>query len=160
MTTSAYSVPGGGFVWEADMNLVSLTLGGVVAGLVAKSVDVLSDRLVTGAANTLGRLVDRLRAQFDSHGDAEATRVLDELQAVPDSPSRLKIFADTVDGHLRDMGFRADLEGLVAELGAAGANVEQLVQSAWGNHITQIGSVRDSEVNVTYGRPTGAPAGG
>jgi hypothetical protein len=136
---------------------VSLTLGGVVAGLVAKAVDSAGDRVVAGAAGVLGRLVDRVRARFRERDDASGMQALERVVDAPDSPSRLTALAAAVDGQAVDDGFRAELEVLIAETQRSGVDVASVVQTAWGNQNVQIGGVTGSEIQVTYGSPQVPP---
>ena len=133
------------------MDPVSLTLGGVVAGLVAKAVDATGDRLVGGAVAVVGRLVSRLRARFGDVSDEAGAAALAGVEEVPDSPSRVGVLAEAVDRLAADPGFRAELEALVSDARDAGVDVGAITQTAWGDRNVQIGGVSDSQIDVNYG---------
>lgn len=119
--------------------------------MVAKAVDVGGDRLVASAASAVGRLVERLRARFRDEADDAGAAALVHVEEVPDSPSRLKALAESVDRLAQDAEFRAELEGLVAAAEDAGVRVDTITQVAWGDQNVQIGGVSGSRIDVRSG---------
>lgn len=131
---------------------VSLTLGMVVASLVAKAMD-RTDEAVDGGAGVLHRLVGWLREQLGGRDDSGKS-ALARVEDAPDSPSRLRELAAVVDERASADGeFRTGLEALVAEARSKGVSVGPITQTAWGNQNVQNAGVTDAEITVTYGQP-------
>src|SRR3954465_8236788 len=83
----AFALPCGWVENARMVEPVSLTLGAIVAGLVAKAAERASERAVEGGEGVLGRLVAALRARFSGVADAPAGEALARVQEVPDSSS-------------------------------------------------------------------------
>jgi hypothetical protein len=133
---------------------VSLSLGAIVAALVAKGVERAADDAVEGGEGMLRRLVAALRERFAGAGDEPAREALTRVQDAPDSPSRVKALAAVIDQRARDdLELRGELEALVAQARGGGVNVEKISQAAWGDQNVQAAGLVDSEVNVSYGSP-------
>ena len=140
------------------MEPVSLTLGAIVAALVAKAMDKSAERAVEGGAGVLGRLLGWLRDRFSGDKDEAGARALARVEDAPDSPSRVRELAGVLDERTgADGEFRAALEALVAEARSAGVDVGSITQTAWGNQNVQNAGVVDSEIHVTYGQPPPSP---
>ena len=136
---------------------VSLTLGMVVAALVAKAMDKTAEQAVEGGAAVLGRLVSWLRERLGAGGESGGV-VLARVEDAPDSPSRVRELAGVVDARAADDDeFRVGLEALVAEARAGGVDVGSITQTLWGNQNVQSAVVTDSEITVTYGQPPAPP---
>lgn len=107
---------------------VSLTLGMVVASLVAKAMDIATDEAVDGGAGVLHRLVGWLREQLGGRDDSGKS-ALARVEDAPDSPSRLRELAAVVDERASADGeFRTGLEALVAEARSKGVSVGPITQ--------------------------------
>ena len=133
------------------MEPVSLTLGAIVAGLVAKAGERASERAVDGSEDAVRRLVGRLRQRFSD--DAPAAGALALVEQEPDGTSSIAHLAAHVDQHAADPGFRRELEALVAQARAKGAAVDAVQQTASGGRNVQIAEVAGSQVSVSYGTP-------
>lgn len=137
---------------------VSLTLGAIVAALVARAAERAADDAVEGGESVLRRLVAALRARFSGAADRAAGDALARVQEVPDSPSRVRALGAVIDERVEgDAGLRSELEALVAQARGAGVDVERISQVAWGDQNVQAAGLVDSEVNVSYGSPPPAP---
>src|SRR4051812_113523 len=125
---------------------VSLSLGAIVAALVAKAVGRAADDAVEGCESMLRRLVAALRERFAGAGDEPAREALTRVQEAPDSPSRVEALAREIDQRAQtDRELRSELEALVAQARRGGVNVEQISQSAWGDQNAQAAGLVDSE---------------
>jgi hypothetical protein len=137
---------------------VSLTVGAVVAALVAKASDRAVDATVEGGEGVLRGLVARLRRRFGDARDDGAAEALALVERVPDSASLVGALASAVDRHVAaDPGFGAELDDLVRRVREAGVRVGDVSQSAIGEQIVQNAGVTDSQINVTYGRAPQTP---
>jgi hypothetical protein len=133
---------------------VSLTLGAIVAALVAKAAERATERAVDGGEGVLGRLLAALRERFSGAANEAAGDALTRVQEVPDSPSRLRALAALIDERAQgDAELRSELETLVAQARGTGVDVDTISQLAWGNQNVQAAGLVDSEVNVNYGSP-------
>jgi hypothetical protein len=140
------------------MEPVSLTLGAIVAVLVAKAEDKAAESGVDAAAGVVRRLAGWLRDRFSRDKDEAGASALARVADAPDSPSRIRELADVVDRRAEsDSDFRTALETLVAEARSAGAEVGPITQTSWGNQNVQSAGVTDSEIHVSYGSPTSPP---
>jgi hypothetical protein len=129
-----------------------VTVGVVVAALAAKAAGRAADATVDAGEGVLRRLVDRVRARFAGAGDADAARVLELVEEVPDSEQLRGRLAEAVDRHAgADSAFAGELDALVGEARQGGVNVEQITQSAWGDGNVQIGGVADSQITIDGG---------
>lgn len=137
------------------MEPVSLTLGAVVAAMVAKAVGKAEDQAVEEGAGALRRMVGWLRERFTGGGDEVGARALSRVEDAPDSPSRTRELAEVLDQRSdADAEFRAALERLVTEARVEGVDVGSITQTAWGNQNVQTSGVANSEINVTFGQPS------
>jgi|GEM_PF-2832650 len=129
---------------------VSLTLGGIVAGLVWKMVDTTGEAVAQGAIGAVTGLVERVREHL--RGDPEGEAAMERVEDPPAAPAHLKALAESIDRHtFNDPGFARELEDLVAQARQGGANVESVVQSAWGNDNIQVANTSGS--TITINRP-------
>lgn len=142
------------------MDPISLTLGAMVAGVVAKTAtsvgDKAGDRLVGASEQAVRRIVERLRQQFADENDEVAATSLRRLEEAPDSPSRAQALATVIDHHAENEDFRAELETLVEQARARGVEVPAVTQSATGHQNVQINAVTDASVDVRFG-PSAQP---
>ncbi len=130
-----------------------VSLGVIVAALVAKASDKAAERAVDEGAGALARLVGWLRKRFADDGAVEASAALAKVEEVPDSASLVRGLAAVVDRRAEDPGFRSELQGLVEQAQAAGVDVGSIVQTAWGDQNVQNAGVTGSTINVSYGQP-------
>ena len=131
---------------------VPLSLGAIVATLVAKAAERAGDDAVEGGEHVLRRMVAALRARFSGAGDEPAGAALERVQEVPDSPSRVATLAAVIDERAqRDAQLRSELEALVAQARGSGVDVGAISQTVFGDQNVQTAGMVDSQVNVTYG---------
>jgi hypothetical protein len=131
---------------------ISLSLGAIVAALVARASDKVADDAVEAGEGAVSKLVAAVRRRFSRDRDELAAEALARVEDVPDSPSRVKALADVVDERAqRDDDLRSEFEQLVAEARGAGVKVDSITQSAFGNQNVQIAGVSDSQINVSHG---------
>lgn len=131
-----------------------LTLGVIVAALVAKALDRAEDQAIEGGEGAIRRLVGLLRERFSGTQDEAASTALVKLEDVPDSPTLVRHLAEVVDQRAdTDPGFRAELESLVREARSDGVDVDSIAQVAVGDQNVQSADLVDSDVNVSYGSP-------
>lgn len=134
------------------MDPVTVTLGVAAAALVVKAAEKAGEKLVDASTASLDRLVGWLRGRFtqsDGTTDAEA---LANVEAVPDSPSRVQALAEAIDKRsAEDPMFRTELEALLEQVRDAGVHVAPVLQSAVGNQNVQVAHVKGSTVSISYG---------
>jgi len=137
---------------------VSLSLGAIVAALVAKASERAADETVDAGASSLRALVSRIRALFTAAPDEPVRAALARVEDAPDSPSRQRDLTEVIDVRARDdSGLRAELEGLVAQARDVGVDVGSISQSARGSQNVQVAGTSGSQLHVNYGSP---PRGG
>jgi len=133
---------------------VVLTIGGVVAALILKAAEKASEQATQGAWAAAGRLIGQVRRHFRDRGDVHAEAALTRVQDPPAGPSQLAALAAAVDRYAsEDLEFAEELRRLIKEREAAGVDVQQVTQTAWGSQISQIQGVSGSTINVTFGQP-------
>lgn len=130
---------------------VSLSLGAIVAALVARAAERAGDGAAAGGESLLRRLVDKLRARFAGAADEAAAGALARAQEVPDSPSRVRELAAVLDQRAAaDPALRGELEALVGQARDGGIDVKGISQTVWGDQNVQAAGLVDSQVTVTY----------
>jgi hypothetical protein len=133
-----------------------VTLGVIVAALVAKALDRAEDRVLDDGEGVLRRLVGALRERFSRADDQVGTTALERVADAPDSPTRVREFADLLDERAAaDPVFHGELQALVEQARAAGIDVGSISQVALGDQDVQVAGLVDSEVNVTFGAQPG-----
>jgi uncharacterized membrane protein YebE (DUF533 family) len=139
-----------------EVEPVSLTVGAVVAALVLKGAEKTGEKVTDGGLAAIGRLVDRVRARFRHRKDADAEKALARVEDPPAGPTQLAALAAAVDSHAgEDAAFAAELHRLVQHAEAAGVEVQNVTQVAWGSQIVQNQDVEDSSITVTFSQPPG-----
>jgi len=129
-----------------------VTLGVVVAALVARALGRAEDKAVDEGEGVLRRLVGALRQHFSGAGDQTGTAALERVEDAPDSPTSVRDLAMLLDDRAAgDAAFRGELEGLVEQARAAGVDVDSISQVAVGDQNVQAAGLIDSLVNVTFG---------
>jgi hypothetical protein len=132
-----------------------VTLGVVVAALIAKMLDRSEDRLLDEGAGVLRRLRATIVERFLHSGDEGGSRALTRFEEAPDSPSRLRELVHVLDTRSEeDPAFAGLLVGLVEEARAAGVEVPTVTQIAVGDQNVQVARA-DGNVNVTFGSSRG-----
>jgi hypothetical protein len=132
------------------MDPVSLSLGAVVAALVAKAADRTEDGVLDAASRAVSRLVGWLRGRLGGGQESPLVRV----EEAPDSAKRLSALAGEIDRVAQsDQGFRDELKALLREAQDAGVDVAAVSQVAWGNQNVQSANVTGSDIRVNYGGP-------
>jgi hypothetical protein len=137
-----------------------LSIGSLVAVLVAKAMERAEDKALDQGESVLGQLAEKLRQRLSSSSDPASTVAIEHLEQAPDSPRLQGHLAAALDAHAAiDPSFRSELEALATEARDAGVNVDSITQIALGSGNIQIGHVADSEINVMRSQPTddGAP---
>src|SRR4051794_4417152 len=95
---------------------ISLSLGAIVAGLIAKASERASEEAVDAGDGALRRLVSAVRERFAHRGDEVVGQALASVAEVPDSPSRVRGLAELVDQRAdTDAKLRRELEELIAQ---------------------------------------------
>lgn len=136
-----------------------ITLGVVVAALVAKAAERGTDRVVDGGESLLRRAVGTLRRRLTE--DDEAMGALQLVERAPDSPSGVRALADLLDARLaHDDDLRSEFERVIESARDSGEDVEAITQRVAGVQNIQIGGVHDSQITVSYGSPRPSMPGG
>lgn len=129
-----------------------ITLGAIVAALVAKSVDRAEDGVVQGGVDIARKAASTLRRWFSHESDDQGHQALERVIEVPDSPALVRGLADLLDERVEESAdLRAELETLKEEAQGAGVDVASIVQNAIGDGNVQIGGVNSSQINVNPG---------
>lgn len=129
-----------------------LTLGAVVASLVAKTLERAEDKAVESGEGALRRLVETIKKRFSGTQDQACTVALERLEDAPDSPRRVRDLAQQLDERAETFPeFRRELEALITEARNGGVDVESISQVALGSQNVLSAGLVDSEVNVTFG---------
>lgn len=129
-----------------------VTLGVIVATLVAKVLDRAEDRVVADGEGVLWHLVGTLRERFSRADDQAATMALERIADAPDSQTRVRELAKLLDERATDDPvFRGELQALVEQARTAGFQVGSISQVARGDQNVLAAGLVDSEVNVTFG---------
>lgn len=138
---------------------ISLSIGAIVAAIVAKASEQAADGAVDAGASGLRRLLAAVRERFANRHDEAVTGAVERVADAPDSPSRVETLAELIDERASaDEALRRDLEALVEQARGEGVAVGSISQAAWGNQNVQAAGLVDSQVNVSYGdAPKPAP---
>ena len=129
-----------------------VTLGAVVAALVAKAVATIGEKSGEAGVAALGKLLGRVRSRLRNQGDDAERAALARVEDPPAGPRQLEALAAAINRHAADdPAFRTELTRLVDEARAGGMDVQSITQTALGNQNIQLGSVTDSSVNITLG---------
>ena len=135
-----------------------LTLGVVVAALVAGAAKKSGENLADAAKTAVGRLVGWLRDRFSRDDDQPAAQALAKAQEYYDSDKARQQLAAVLDAHAAaDLGFKAELERLVADAQQQGADVTTITQTVCGNQNVQNARVEGSTIIVSYGQTPPPP---
>src|SRR5437870_8319925 len=136
------------------MNPVTLTLGGVAAGLIAKAVDRTGDKTADAGWSVVGRLVGNIRRHFREHGDDADRAAMARVEDPPASSKHLEVLAAAIDRHAgNEPELGAELQGLVDEAAKSNLDVGSMVQSAWGDHNVLIAGASGSTITITGSPP-------
>jgi hypothetical protein len=129
-----------------------VTLGVIIAALVAKALDRAEDEAVDRGAGVMRRAVGTLREWFSRQGDAEGQLALERVADVSDSPKLVRTLAELLDERAeRFPEFRAELQALKDEAQGAGLDIGTITQMATGDGNVQIAGTNNSQINVDRG---------
>lgn len=128
-----------------------ITLGGVVAALIAKVAERASDGVVEGGESVLRRAVGTLRRRLADSGDTAAVDALQLVERVPDSAASVQALARVFDERASDNDLREALEQVIACARDGGADIDEITQQVRGDKSVQIAGVRHSEIQISYG---------
>ncbi len=143
------------------MEPVSLTVGAIVAALVAKAAEAAGDEAGRGVAGGVRRVAAWLRARFAEDADEAGVAVLERLEEAPDSPSRVRALAAYVDERSgRDEAFRNEVEARIAEAQREGVDVHGVSQVAYGEQNVQVADVTGSSISISHRADPGYARGG
>jgi hypothetical protein len=139
-----------------------VTLGMIVAALVAKASSRAEGRVIDEGEAALARLVGVLRRRFSGADDQQGTEALEHVELAPDSPKLVGELAVLLNERAAgDPAFRGELEALVKDARAAGVDVNVVSQVATGEQIVQTAQVERSQITVTFGtKPDGLGTAG
>jgi len=136
------------------MDPVSLSVGALVARLVAKASERAVDATVESGEGVLRALVDRVRHRFSDADDEGGSRVLELVQDAPDSAKTVTALAAAIDRHAPpDSAFATELWQLVERARSEGVRIESISQGARGDQTTQIAGVAGSHISITHDQP-------
>jgi hypothetical protein len=139
-----------------------VSLGVIVAALLAKALDRAEDGALDEGAGALRRLIGVVRQHFSDAGDEQGELTLARVADAPDSERRVRLLAELLDARTtEDLAFRNELEGLVEQARSAGVDVGSVSQVAIGRQNVQVAGLNNSSVTVTgFPAPeaTGRPA--
>jgi len=115
-----------------------MTLGAIIAALVARNAVARGRRTVDDDARVLDRLVGWLWRLVAADDPTIGVAALARVEEAPESHERLHDLAQLLSRRaIADGGFRSDLEALVDEATALGVDVNSITQMVWGNQPSQ-----------------------
>jgi hypothetical protein len=127
-----------------------VSLGVIVAALLARALDRAEDAVADEGAGVLRRLVGVVRRRFSDSGHEEGLLALDRVAEAPHNQKRVGALAALVGEYAgQDDNFRAELEGLVEQARLAGVDRGAISQVAAGDYNVQIGGIRNSSIELT-----------
>ena len=129
-----------------------ITLGTIVAALIAKSVSRAEDGAVKAGAEVMRKALGTVRDWFSREGDKEGEQILASLEGLPDSSALTGALAGVLDERAgRFPELHAQLETLKKEAQGTGIDVDSIVQVAIGDGNVQVANASNSEINVSQG---------
>lgn len=129
-----------------------VTLGVIVAALVAKALDRAEDHVVEDGEGVLRRVIGALRERFSRADDQAGKTALERVEDAPDSPTRVRELAILLDERAADdPALRSELQALVKQAHTAGVDIDSIVQVAVGDQNVQSAGLVGSDVNVSSG---------
>ena len=124
-----------------------MTIGVLVATLLAKTLDRAETGLIDGAMQVAQKALETLRKRF--RGDSEATKALEALAQTPDSKRREKALADLLEARAAHSPELLDeLKTIVNEAETAGMTIGSIEQIIEGDGNVQIGGAQDSHIII------------
>jgi hypothetical protein len=128
-----------------------ISIGIVVAALIAKALDKAEDGVIDEGVKIAREAVAKLRRRFA--GDAEAEEALEGVVGAPDSERRQQALASLLEARSESSPeLLEELKGIVGEAKGAGVTLGPIEQVAEGDSNVQIVSV-GSQVNVQPAGP-------
>jgi hypothetical protein len=126
-----------------------ITIGVVVAALLAKALDRAEDATIDATGKGVQRLLSVLRHRADVEPAGSIATTLPALESTPDSPKRVQALAEAVDATIdRSDELRSELEAVLDDLRRAGMSVGTVTQTADGDGNVQISGIQGSTINV------------
>ena len=126
-----------------------VSLGVVVAALIAKAMDRVEDGALDGGWAIVRRTINVLRDRFAQDGDQEAGQALERLAEVPDSPKLAGALAELLEDRMsQEFDLRAELAAMVEVAKSGGVDTDAIVQTVIGHGNVQIAGVSDSDVSI------------
>lgn len=125
-----------------------ITLGTIIAALIAKSVSRAEKGAVETGAKVMRKALSAVRDWFSREDDKEGQQVLESLEGLPDSSVLTGALAGVLDERAaRYPELCAQLEALKEEAQGAGVDVDSAVQVAIGDGNVQV-EAHNSQVSV------------
>lgn len=133
-----------------------ITLGTIIAALIAKSVSRAEDGAVETGTKVMRKALSTVRDWFSREDDKEGQQVLESLEGLPDNSALAGALAGVLDERAgRHPELRTQLEALRREAEATGIEIRVNKQTATGNENVQV-EAHNSQVNVNQ-RSTSDP---
>lgn len=127
---------------------VSLSIGALAVAFVVKAVEKAGENVGGGLPGAVGRVREWLSERF-SRQNEDASQALKLVEAVPDSPSRLRALAELIDHQAEtDSVFKTELQELIAQAQTSGVDMNAVSQIAQGIGIVQIAHTSNSTITV------------
>ncbi len=124
-----------------------VTVGVVLAALIAKALDRAEDGAVEGVVRAAGKAVDALRRRFS--GDTDVEKALEGVVETPDSDKRVKVLADLLEARAGESAeLREELGSIAKQIEAAGLRIGDIEQVIEGDGNAQVGGTINSQVNI------------
>lgn len=131
-----------------------VTLGIIVAALIAKGLDRAEDGVVDGAVQAARKAVKALRGRFT--GDREAEQAIDRLVEAPDNEERKNALAAVLEDRAAgSTELRAEMQAIVEQFKGAGVRIGDIEQTAEGNENVQNAGIANSQITISRGPGSG-----
>jgi hypothetical protein len=128
----------------------TVSIGIMVAALIAKALNRAEDGAVDAAVEVGRRAVESLRKRLS--GDTDAEVILDGLLDAPDSRRREKALADILDTRARESSeLLEELMAIVREAEVAGVHLGPIEQVAEGDGNVQNAGIVSSRIEIRQG---------
>jgi hypothetical protein len=129
-----------------------VSVGIVVAALIAKALDRAEDGIVDEAVRAANNAVGALRRLFA--GDLEVERALESVVEVPDSGKKERALAAVLAERAeRSDQLRAELQAVAGQLGAAGVRIGDIEQVSEGDGNVQNAGILNSQIDIRQNAP-------
>jgi hypothetical protein len=126
-----------------------ISVGVVVAALLAKALNRAEDGVVDGGFEVAQKAIERLRQRFSREGDTEAAKALENLVDVPGGEGREKSLAALLEERAaRSTELGNELKAIIEQGEEAGMAIGSIEQVAEGDGNSQVGGISNSEINI------------